>query len=156
LERCPYFRRIFDGLECDKVSFRLLRRTAGSSYAWHTDKDKGPSVVRFQIPIVTNAESVLVVTDYDEFTEIQGMERRLSEAEAFDDYAMFKRFNQGRFREYVLEPGVLYYFDTNRFHNLLNRASAERVTLLVDCLDNDWLRRRYPEAVEELDRSAVG
>ena len=155
LNRCPYFQRIFDSFECDKASFRLLRRSAGSSYAWHTDKDKGPSVIRFQVPIVTNPESILVVTDYDEFSEIQAMDTRLSEAEAFDEYATFKRFNQGHFQEYVLEPGILYYFNTSKFHNLLNQAASVRTTLVVDCVANDWLRAEYPAIEEELDSPAA-
>jgi hypothetical protein len=178
LGRCPYFQHIFDSFECDKVSFRLLRRPAGSSYTWHTDKEKGSSVVRFQIPIVTYPDSVLVVTDFDEFAEIapnrqapfQRLRRRCrrafsrtlwggqamdDETEAFADYATFKRFNRGRFREYVLDPGVLYYFNTNKFHNLMNHASEERITLVVDCFENDWLRARYAATVEELDGSAT-
>ena len=155
LDRCPYFQYIFDSFECDKASFRLLRRSPGSSYAWHTDKDKGPSVIRFQIPIITKPESILVVTDYDDFSEIQAMDNRLSEAEAFDDYTNFRRFNQGHYQEYVLEPGVLYYFNTNKFHNLLNQASGERTTLVMDFVANDWLRAQYPAIEEELEGSAA-
>jgi hypothetical protein len=179
LGRCPYFQHIFNSFECDKVSFRLLRRPAGSSYTWHSDKDIGSSVVRFQIPIVTHPDSVLVVTDFDGEAEIaphsqalferlrrrcrrtfsgtsegRAMNARRYEAEAFDDYARFKRFNRGRFREYVLDAGVLYYFNTNRIHNLMNHASEERITLVVDCFDNDWLRARYPAAVKELSFQA--
>src|SRR5262249_40207249 len=56
-------------IECDKTSFRLLRRPAGTSYTWHSDKDKGSSVVRFQNPIITHPKSVLVVTDFNEEAE---------------------------------------------------------------------------------------
>jgi hypothetical protein len=176
LQRCPYFLHIFNSFECEKASFRLLRRPAGTSYTWHSDKDKGSSVVRFQIPIITHPKSVLVVTDFDEEAEIvarrrtlfhrfRGLYRRAFsgtlwetnqwnaqhwEAEAFNDYATFKRCNRGRFREYVLDPGVLYYFNTNKIHNLMNHAAEERFTLVVDCLENDWLRTRYPSTVEEL------
>jgi hypothetical protein len=176
LGRCPYFEHIFDSFKCDKVSFRLLRRPAGTSYTWHSDKDMGTSVVRFQIPIVTHPKSILVVTDFDDPAEIAPNKQDLSErlrrrcrralssilskghaadtqpdgAEAFDDYTRFKRFNRGRFREYALDAGVLYYFNTNKIHNLMNYASEERITLVVDCFENDWLRTRYPAIVEKL------
>jgi hypothetical protein len=149
LGNCPYFREIFDGFECEKVSFRLLRRPPMSSYAWHTDKDKGPSVVRFQVPIITNDESALIVTDYHEYSEFKSMKERLSERDAFERYALFKESNQGFFEEHVLQPGVLYYFDTNRFHNLFNLTSTERITLVMDFFVNDWLRQRYPAIEEE-------
>lgn len=42
LGQCPLFRQIFEGLECEKVSFRLLRRGPSSAYTWHTDRGKGP------------------------------------------------------------------------------------------------------------------
>jgi hypothetical protein len=171
LGRCPYFQRIFNSFECDKVSFRLLRRPAGTSYTWHSDTDLGSSVVRFQIPIVTYPKSVLVVTDFNEVAEIsprkqtlfQRLKRRFRravsgtlseenaqryEAEAFADYTRFKHFNRGRFREYVLDAGVLYYFNTDKIHNLINDASEERITLVMDCFKNDWLRARYPAIVE--------
>jgi len=149
LGNCPYFQQIFDGFECEKVSFRLLRRPPTSSYAWHTDKDKGPSVVRFQVPIITNDQSALIVTDYQEYDEFKSMKERLSEREAFETYASFKKSNRGCFEEHVLKPGVLYYFDTRRFHNLFNLASTERITLAMDFLVNDWLRERYPAIEEE-------
>jgi hypothetical protein len=173
LGRCPYFQHIFNSFECDKISFRLLRRPAGTSYTWHSDKDLGSSVVRFQIPIVTHPKSVLVVTDFDEVAEIAPRKQRLfrrlrrrfyrafsdtasgekaqrHEAEAFADYTRFKHFNRGRFREYVLDAGVLYYFNTHKIHNLINDASEQRITLVMDCFENDWLRARYPAIVERL------
>jgi hypothetical protein len=63
---------------------------------------------------------------------------------------MFKRSNPGRFREHVLRAGVLYYFNTNKFHNLVNLSSEERITLVMDCLTNDWLKARFPATIEEL------
>ena len=155
LKKCPYFQEIFDSFECEKVSFRLLRRPPASSYAWHTDKDKGPSVVRLQVPIITNEQSSLVITDYQQYDEFKSMKERLSECEAFEQYAMFKEANQGCFEEHVLQPGVLYYFDTKRFHNLFNLASTERITLVMDFFVNDWLRQRYP-AIEEECGSMIG
>ncbi len=151
LGKCHYFRQIFDSFECEKVSFRLLRRPPASAYAWHTDKDKGPEVVRFQVPIITNDQSSLVITKYRDYDEFKSMKERLSEREAFDNYALFKKSNQGSFEEHVLKPGVLYYFDTNKFHNLFNLASTERVTLAMDFYVNDWLRERYPAIEDECE-----
>jgi hypothetical protein len=80
------------------------------------------------------------------------MKERLSEREAFERYADFKQADAGCFEEHVLEPGILYYFNTNRFHNLFNLASTERITLVMDFLVNDWLRERYPAIEEECGR----
>jgi len=155
LNSCPYFRQIFDGFECEKASFRLLRRPPESCYAWHTDQDKGPSVVRFQVPIITNDQSTIIVTDYRRYEEFKSMKQRMSESEAYDHYDEFKEFNRGYFEEHVLQPGMLYYFNTSRFHNLFNRGSTERITLAMDLIVNDWLRRRYPAIEEECELSGV-
>jgi|SRR6516225_8950799 len=58
------------------------------------------------------------------FSKCQARDARWYEAEAFAKYATFKRFNRGRFREYVLDAGVLYYFNTNKIHNLMNHATG--------------------------------
>jgi hypothetical protein len=155
LDRCPFFREIFDSFECEKASFRLLRRPPLSSYAWHTDQDKGPEVVRFQIPIITNDQSTIVITDYRQYDEFRFTDQRMSEEEAFEQYPAFKQADQGHFEEHVLEAGRLYYFNTSRFHNLFNRGTTERITLAMDFVVNDWLRRRYPAIEEECAASGV-
>jgi hypothetical protein len=145
LGRCPLFSRIFEGLECDKVSFRLLRRGPSSAYAWHTDGWKGPGVVRFQIPIVSEDSAFLVTTDYHRQDQVRGP-GRLSE-ESFEDFA---RANAGHFRKHHLKPGRLYYFDTTRVHTLVNPGPGERITLSFDLAANDWLLARFPEVRAEI------
>jgi hypothetical protein len=150
LDRCPYFRSIFDSFECEKASFRLLRRPPRTCYGWHTDRDKGPDVIRFQIPIVTNEQSWLVITDFQRFEDMKGFEDRLSEADTFAAFERFKELNPGRFQLHALEPGALYYFNTRYFHTLVNEGSEERITLSLDAVANPWLVERYPMVVEEL------
>ena len=146
LARCGYFREIFDGLACAKVSFRLLRLAPGAAYGWHHDRWKGPGVVRFQIPIQTSAEDALVLTDYERPEDVR--------ASAFSDlrspaFVEFARANQGRFRIHHLEPGKLHYFDTSRVHTLVNPRASARLTLSFDLHANDWLRERFPEIADE-------
>jgi hypothetical protein len=150
LGECPYFQFVFDSFAGEKASFRLLRRPPHTCYGWHTDRDKGAGVIRFQIPIVTNPQSWLVVTDFEAFEEIEGFEERLSEAATYETFDRFKQRNPGRFRLYALEPGTLYYFDTRRFHTLVNEGPEERYTLSIDVVANEWLVETYPVVAEEL------
>jgi hypothetical protein len=152
LEDCPYFRRVFDSLQCEKVSFRLLRRGPHSAYAWHTDAWKGPGVVRFQIPIVSVDEAFLVLTDYEAVDQLRGpRSTRLSEA-SFEEFA---RVNGGHFRRHHLAAGRLYYFDTTRVHTLVNPGPAERITLSFDLAANDWLLARFPAVRTEIGEDGV-
>jgi len=155
LDRCPYFRHVFDSFVCEKASFRLLRRPPRTCYGWHTDRDKGSDVIRFQIPIVTNPQSWLVVTDFDAFEEIRGFEERLSEPDTYDTFGRFKDLNRGRYQLHALEPGTLYYFDTRRFHTLVNEGEETRYTLSVDVVANDWLLETYPIVGAELSQAAA-
>ena len=145
LDELPLFRRIFDELECDKVSFRLLRRGPSSSYSWHTDKWKGPGVVRFQVPLLTTDEAYLVTTDYTSPDQVVGP--RFLTDEAFDDFA---RANEGHFAKHHLEPAKVQYFDTTRVHTLVNPGTGDRITLSFDLVANDWLLERFPAARAEL------
>lgn len=147
LDRCAYFRQIFDQLECDKTSFRLLRRTGGTSYGWHTDTDKGQGVVRFQVPVVSNDRSVLAVTDYDSADEIIGGKKRIHDA---DYFAAFKDLNRGHYELFELAPGTLYYFNTSKVHDLLNEGVSERITLSIDLVANEWVRENFPAVVGEV------
>jgi hypothetical protein len=152
LSRCPVFGRIFESLECEKVSFRLLRRGARSSYAWHTDSWKGPGVVRFQIPIVSDSTAFLVLTDYDDAEQLRGPRTEPLNAECFDGFA---GANAGHFQMHRLEPGRLYYFDTTRVHTLVNPGPGERITLSFDLVANDWLLGRFPEVRAEVGEGTV-
>jgi hypothetical protein len=142
LTRCSYFREIFDRLKCEKISFRLLRLAPGSAYGWHHDRWKGPGVVRFQIPILTAPNDVLVVTDYELVEQVR--------PEASVDvrgagFAAFARSNEGHYRVHHLAAGKLHYFDSSRVHTLVNANGHERITLSFDLHANDWLRARFPE-----------
>jgi hypothetical protein len=140
LGRCPHLRAVFEMLLCEKISFRLLRREPASAYAWHTDQWKGPGVVRFQIPIVSDADAFLVTTDYTHEDQVRGVGRVLSA----DTFATFAEANAGHFARHTLEPGLLHYFDTTRVHTLVNPGPGQRLTLSFDLVANDWLRARYP------------
>ena len=73
--------------------------------------------------------------------------------EAFEAFELFKESNKGFYKEYILQPGVLYYFNTNKFHTLVNRGNSERITLLMDFLTNDWLQDQYPEIKDEISQT---
>jgi hypothetical protein len=151
LKSCPHFRAIFDSFEAQVVSFRLLRKLPEACYRWHHDRNKGPGVIRFQIPIRTNGDSRLIVTDYREFADVKGLGSvRPARDETFDSLEAFKQANVGHYKEHVLQPGRLYYFDTSRLHNLVNRGSTARITLAIDVLANAALEQRYPEIGEEI------
>lgn len=153
LEELPVLGAIFDGLECEKVSFRLLRRGPGSAYGWHTDRWKGEGVVRFQIPIVSDERAFLVTTEYESVDQLAGQPaQRLSE----DSYAAFADAHAGHVRKHHLEPGHLHYFDTSRVHTLVNPGPSERITLSFDLVANDWLLTRFPEVRGETGDGAAG
>lgn len=145
LDGAPALRALFDALRCEKISFRLLRRAPETSYAWHSDRWKGPGAVRFQIPIVSPPSAFLVVTDYGRVEEIRGP-RVLTE----DRFAEFAAANAGRCERHHLEPGWLYSFDATRIHTLLNPGPGERIALCFDLLVNDWVRERFPSVREEV------
>ena len=132
LNSCSYFKEIFDSFETEITSFRLLRRKAHSSYGLHDDKDMGEDIKRFQIPIVTNDDSMLCVTHYDEISEGWTEENSYT----MEDFG--RRF-KGRYDSYQLESGTMYHFDVTKIHTLFNEGDTDRVTLLIDVKVNDWL-----------------
>jgi hypothetical protein len=147
LDRCPGFRRLFDSLACEKVSFRLLRRGPGSSYSWHTDAWKGPGVARFQIPIISDDSAFLVITNYARVDQLRGPVSGELDEDSLDAFA---RANAGHFQKHHLEAGVLHYFPTNVVHTLVNPGPSERITLSFDLLANEWLLARFPEVRREV------
>jgi hypothetical protein len=152
LEQSPLFRRVFESLECEKVSFRLLRRGPGSAYAWHTDQWKGPGVVRFQVPIVSDDDAFLILTDYESVDQVRDPQPdRLSE----ESFERFAKANAGHFQRHRFEPGRLHYFDTTRVHTLVNPGPGERITLSFDLVANDWLLARFPEVRAELGAGPI-
>jgi hypothetical protein len=153
LDECPVLGAIFDGLECEKVSFRLLRRGPGSAYGWHTDRWKGEGVARFQIPIVSDQRAFLVTTDYEKVDQLgEQSSERLSE----DSFATLADAHAGHVRRHRLEPGRLHYFDTSRVHTLVNPGPSERITLSFDLVANDWLLARFPAIRGEIGNGATG
>jgi hypothetical protein len=152
LDRFPLLRGLFDSFQCEKVSFRLLRRGPRTAYAWHADRAKGPGVVRVQVPIVSGPEAFLVTTDYVHAKLVRGSGPPLDE----DGFARFAADNAGHFMRHALPPGRLYYFDTTRVHTLVNPGAGERLTLAIDLALNAWLRARFPETAEEAGGCAAG
>lgn len=150
LRQLPRMRQLFDSLECEKISFRLLRRAPGTAYGWHTDRWKGPGVVRFQIPLISEPSAFLVLTDYEHSSQVRGAEAALDAG----GYEKFSAQNEGHVCRHQPAPGMLLYFDTTRVHTLVNPGPGERITLSFDLLANDWLRRRFPAIEAEIASSA--
>ena len=134
LDYTPYFKEIFDSFETEITSFRLLRRKAHSSYGLHDDKDMGDDIKRFQIPIVTNSDTWLCVTDYDEIEEGYTKENSYSMLD-------FQNRFEGHYRCYKLQVGLMYHFDVTKIHTMFNDGDTDRVTLLIDAKINDWLEK---------------
>lgn len=151
LDRCPYLREILDGFTAPKASFRLLRRTARSAYSLHDDKDKGAGVIRAQIPILTNDRSYLALgTDpaaLDVFDRYPEVFRANREGDIWFDLATVERVWGEDLVLFQLEPGYLYYFDTDRVHTLINAGDTDRITLCVDLVLEAWLEGWMAEHV---------
>ena len=145
LAHCPAFRTLFDGLRCEKVSFRLLRRGPASAYGWHTDRWKGAGVVRFQVPILSDPAAYLVLTDYTSADQVIGS--HVLTTAGFDGFAAA---NAGHFATHRFEAGRLHYFDTSVVHTLVNPGAVDRITLSFDLVANDWVRARFPEIRDEI------
>lgn len=66
LDKCPYFTKIFDEINTKTkvIRFAILRREGASLYGLHHDRDMGENFVRVQVPIQTNDEVRLIVTDH--------------------------------------------------------------------------------------------
>ena len=92
----------------------------------------GDDIKRFQIPIITNDDSRLCVTHYDEISEGWTEENSYT----MEDFG--RRF-KGRYDSYRLEIGTMYHFDVTKIHTLFNEGDTDRITLLIDAKVNDWL-----------------
>jgi hypothetical protein len=145
LGACPSLREVFEDLASPKASFRLLRRGPHSAYGLHDDKDKGVDVIRMQIPIVTNDLSFLVVAraeaaELDVFAETPDAFAPDEHGDIWFDMDKLAAVWGDRLALFRLEPGRIYFFDTDRVHTLINAGDAPRVTLAVDLVLDDWLR----------------
>ncbi|MCA9136632.1 MAG: hypothetical protein KDB00_07730 [Planctomycetales bacterium] len=157
LDECEYFREIFDSFQCEKSSYRILRRPAHTSYSLHRDIDLGENTFRVQIPIESNADVRLLVSttnnreDFalpsDDYRKVEDWDAEgISVDKMHSWFEEFVRLNQERVRVYATPPGKLYNFCTPaNYHNLMNFGDEDRYTLAVDLVANDWFYQRYPE-----------
>ncbi len=144
LGSCPLFAEIFHSFRAPKASYRLLRRTAGSAYSLHDDRDMGDEIVRMQLPVVTNPNSLFMIQKDD--AELEPIARRIAEITRDDgllvfDYARLVDVFGEWFDLFVLEPGYFNLINTSKVHSLVNSGQADRITLAVDLLRNDWLEQ---------------
>jgi hypothetical protein len=142
LADCPTMRTLFDSLQTEKASFRLLRRAPGTAYGLHDDLDKGADILRFQIPILTNPDAFIVAQK--EGVSLDGLAERVDEIrESGDLHFDFARFTRafGRwFDLFSLAPGSMYRFDTDQLHTAINAGDRERIVLGIDIVANDWVK----------------
>lgn len=145
LSQCSYMREIFDSFLTEKAAFRLLRRRRKTAYALHDDKDKGPDVLRFQIPIVTDENAFLLLTrEGIDLADFESQAARMNDDDASDIRFDLEKLDEvlgGQFDLFSLRVGQLYYFDTDIVHTLINAGDNERIVLSFDLIVNDWLRQ---------------
>jgi hypothetical protein len=156
LDKCPYFHEIFHSFQCEKSSFRILRRPAHSSYTLHRDIDIGEETFRFQIPIESSPDARLLVSTTDKGadfivpgTDYRKVEDWDAEGISIDEmkswFEEFVRLNDNKVRTYETKPGQLYYFSTPaNYHNIWNFGRDDRFTLAIDLVANRWLYEHYP------------
>ena len=143
LEFCPLFSKIFSSFQAEKAGYRLLRRKAGTAYSLHDDKDVDDALVRMQMPVVTNQSALLLVQK--DGVELEPIARRVDELirdvgkSIIFDYPRYVHDFGEWFDAFLLEPGYFHLIDSTRVHTLINAGDAERVTLCIDMLRNDWL-----------------
>jgi hypothetical protein len=149
----PYFKEIFDSFETEIAGFMLQERKPYSSYGLHEDRGLGKKVKRFQIPIITNGDVWLCITDHHVIPEDirllyekDGLNdgSNLWTHEVFEDknkqaFRNFKERFDGYYKCYKLPPGIMYHFDVTNIHTLFNGGSTSKVSLLIDLKVNDWL-----------------
>jgi hypothetical protein len=142
LKSCPLFAEIFRSFRAPKASFRLLRREAGTAYSLHDDRDMGDDIVRMQLPVVTNRNSLFLLQK--DGVELEPIARRIAEITntgeplVFDYPRLIEAFGEW-FNLFLLEPGYFNLINKNKVHTLVNAGQADRITLAIDLLRNDWL-----------------
>ena len=143
LDSCPLFAEIFNSFRAEKACYRLLRRKAGTAYSLHDDKDVDENLVRMQMPVVTNGSALLLVQK--DGAELEPIARQVEQYTRDDgkpvmfDYTRYAREFGEWFDALLLEPGYFHLIDPTRVHTLINAGDADRVTLCIDMLRNDWL-----------------
>lgn len=78
--------------------------------------------------------------------ELEPIARRIAEITREDkslvfDYPRLTETFGEWFDLFVLEPGYFSLIKTNKVHSLVNAGQADRITLAIDLLRNDWLDR---------------
>lgn len=126
LEETSYYNsiwKLFTDIS-EVTCFRIMEKLPHTAYGLHHDKDAG-EIMRFQIPIQTNENCWLALTNQNEIEE--GWT---------PDNSYFKKDLEERFGDdvtfYQLEEGYLYRFDTDVIHTLTNEGDTPRYTLLID------------------------
>jgi hypothetical protein len=153
LGSCPLFAEIFNSFQSKKAGYRLLRRNAGTAYSLHDDKDVDDALVRMQMPVVTNRSALLLVQK--DGAELEPIARKVDEFTHNDDlpitfdYSRFAHDFGEWFDAFLLEPGFFHLIDPTRVHTLINAGDAERVTLCIDMLRDDWLDGWLSEHMSE-------
>jgi hypothetical protein len=153
LRSCPLLADIFNSFNAEKAGYRLLRRKAGTAYSLHDDKDVDGNLVRMQMPVVTNRSAVLLIQR--DGTELEPIARRVNEITRDDtgqivyDYPRYYQDFGDWFDAFLLEPGYFHLIDPTRVHTLINAGEAERITLCIDMLRNDWLDRWLSENMSQ-------
>jgi len=133
MESIPYIYKLWKLFNeiSDVCGFRIMRKLPHTAYGIHNDIDAG-DIIRMQIPIQTNNDCWLA------YTELKEIEEGWTEDNTYFKSDLEKRFgNDVTF--YQLQPGYLYYFDTNNIHTLTNEGDTTRYTLLIDLLKTDKL-----------------
>ncbi len=149
LRSCPLFAEIFNSFQAEKAGYRLLRRKPGTAYSLHDDKDVDDALIRMQMPVVTNRSALLLVQK--DGAELEPIARRVDTFTHDDgqpivfDYRRLAREFGAWFDAFLLEPGYFHLIDPTRVHTLINAGDAERITLCIDMLPNDWLDGWLPE-----------
>lgn len=143
LGSCPLLAEIFNSFQAEKAGYRLLCRKAGTAYSLHDDRDVDDALVRMQMPVVSNRSALLLVQK--DGAELEPIARRVDEFThddgkpiAFDYLRLARDFGEW-FDAFLLEPGYFHLIDPTRVHTLINAGDAERVTLCIDMLQNNWL-----------------
>jgi hypothetical protein len=142
LNACPLFAEIFHKFKTAKASFRLLYRKAGTAYSLHDDRDMGDNIVRLQMPVITNDNSLFLLQKDN--VELEPIARRIAEIASEDKSLVFDfprlvdSFGEW-FDLFLLEPGYFNLIKTDKVHSLVNAGQTDRITLAIDLLRNKWL-----------------
>jgi len=156
LGSCPLFAEIFDTFLTEKASFRLLRRKAGSAYSLHDDRDIGDNIIRMQMPVITNPNSLFLLQK--DGAELEPIAKRIAEITNDDETLVFnfprltETFGEW-FDFFILEPGYFNLINTEKVHTLINAGQTDRITLAIDLLRNDWLENWLSEHMTAVNRS---